>query len=71
MKYLVVVESENEIFYELAEIYMIRCDLAQNVLNESERKTRNLKPLETVVVIVFENDNIEVFRTANLKMYFD
>lgn len=70
MKYLVV-EAENEIFYELADINSISYDLAQNVLNESGLKERDLKPLETVCVILFGNGDTEIFSTVGLKMHFD
>lgn len=70
MKYLVV-ESEDETFYELEEINSISYDLAQNVLNAAELAEKDLKPLETVTEIAFRNGNMEVFSTVGLKMYFD
>ncbi len=70
MKYLVV-ESEDETFYELEKINSISYDLAQNVLNRSELAEKDLKPLESVAVILLENDSMEVFSTVGLKMYFD
>jgi len=70
MKYLVV-ESEDEIFYELEKINSISYNLAQNVLNGSELAEKDLKPLESVAVILLENGSMEVFSTVVLKMYFD
>lgn len=70
MKYLVV-ESEDETFYELEKINSISYGLAQNVLNGSEMAEKDLKPLERVAVILFENGSTEVFSTVGLKMYFD
>ncbi len=70
MKYLVV-ESEDEIFYELEKINSISYGLAQNVLNRSELAEKDLKPLESVAVILLDNGSMEVFSTVGLKMYFD
>lgn len=70
MKYLVI-ESEEETFYNLEEVRSISYDLAQNVLNAAEIAEKDLKPLETVAVIAFENGSTEVFSTVGLKMYFD
>lgn len=70
MKYLVL-EAEDEIFYDLAEIHGISCDLAVNVLDESELNKKNLKPLETVIVILFEDGNTEAFSVVGLRMHFD
>ena len=70
MQYLVI-ESEDEIFYELEEVHNISYDLAENVLDEAEMMEKEVKPLERVVVIAFENGNIEAFSTVGLKMHFD
>lgn len=70
VQYLVI-NSEEEIFYKLAEISNIKCDLAQNILSRSELEEKDLKPLETVVVILLENGDTEVISAMNLEMYFD
>lgn len=70
VQYLVI-NSEEEIFYRLEEINNIKCGLAQNILSRSELKKRVLKPLETVIVILFENGNTEVISAMDLEMYFD
>lgn len=70
VQYLVI-NSEEEIFYRLAEIRNIKCDLAQNILSRSELEKRDLKPLETVVVILLENGDTEVISAMDLEMYFD
>lgn len=70
MRYLVI-ESEDEIFYELEEVNSVSYDFAENVLNEAEMMEKDVKPLETVAVIAFENGNVEAFSTVGLKMRFD
>lgn len=70
MEYLVI-NSEEEIFYRLAEIRNIKCDLAQNVLDRKELEKRDLKPLETVLVVSLINGNTEVISAMDLEMYFD
>lgn len=70
MRYLVV-ESEDETFYNLEEVSSISYELAQNALDKSELAEKDLKPLETVAVISLESGSREVFSTIGLKMYFD
>ena len=70
MEYLVV-ESEEETFYKLTEVSGVSYDLAENVLNEAEMMEKDIKPLETVAVIAFENGDAEAFSTVGLKMRFD
>lgn len=71
MEYLVVETSEDEVFYKLTEVSSISYDFAENVLNESEMAEKDVKPLERVAVIAFENGFTEVFSTVGLKMHFD
>lgn len=63
--------SEEEIFYNLTEISEITCDFAQNVLNAKGLEEKGFKPLELIIVIWFENGEIETFPARGTKLHFD
>ena len=46
MKYLIVNFDDDEIFYELSDIYKIFSDYAQNIYSETDLTENNIKPLE-------------------------
>jgi len=71
MKYLILVSDGDETFYNLKDINKIRSDYAQNLDQELDLKEIDVKPLETLTVIYFNNGNTAAYRTANLGMYFD
>ena len=71
MKSLILISDDNEIFYELSDINNIISNYAQNLCNEADLKGNDIKPLEMLTVIYFNNGSTATFRTASLKMYFD
>lgn len=71
MKYLILMSDGEETFYDLKDINKIRSDYAQNLDHEIDLKEMDVKPLEMLTVIYFNNGNATVFRTADLEMYFD
>lgn len=71
LKYLILSSDDNEIFYDLTDINKIVSDYAQNLHNEADLRGNDIKPLEMLTVIYFNNGNTATFRTANLEMYFD
>lgn len=71
LKYLIVNSDDNEIFYELADIDKIVSDYAMNLFSESDLQGNDIKPLEMLTVIRFNNNSTATFTTANLEMYFD
>ncbi len=71
MKYLIVNYDEDETFYELSNINKIVSDYAQNLLSEADLHENDLKPLEMLTVIYFQNGNTATYNTAKLEMSFD
>ncbi len=71
MKHLILTSDEDEIFYDMKDINKIVSSYAQNLYNESDLRGNDIKPLEMLTVIYFNNGSTATFRTANLKMYFD
>lgn len=71
MKYLILLSDDNEIFYELSDINNIISNYAQNLCNVADLRGNDIKPLEMLTVIYFNNGSTATFRTANLEMYFD
>jgi len=71
MKYLILMSDGEETFYDLKEINKIRSDYAQNFDQEIDLKENDIKPLEMLTIIYFNNGNTATYRTANLEMYFD
>ena len=71
MKYLILNSDDNEIFYKLSDIDKIISDYAQNIFNEADLKGNDIKPLEMLTIIRFNNGSIATFCTAHLEMYFD
>lgn len=72
MKYLVVTSDDTEeIFYKLSDIDKIVSDYAQNLYNESDLTGNDIKPLEILTIIYFNDGSTATFTTANLMMYFD
>lgn len=71
MKNLILISDDNEIFYELSDINNIISNYAQNLRNEDDLKGNDIKPLEMLTVIYFNNGSTATFRTASLEMYFD
>lgn len=71
MKYLILMSDGEETFYDLKDINKIRSDYAQNLDQEVDLKEMDVKPLEMLTVIYFNNGSIAAFRTADLEMYYD
>ena len=71
MKNLILISDDNEIFYELSDINNIISNYAQNLRDEDDLKGNDIKPLEMLTVIYFNNGSTATFRTASLEMYFD
>lgn len=71
MKYLILMSDDNEIFYNLSEVNKIVSDYAMNLFSEVDLKGNDIKPLEMLTVIYFNNNSTATFRTAHLEMYFD
>lgn len=71
LKYLILLSDDNEIFYELSDINNIISNYAQNLCNVADLRGNDIKPLEMLTVIYFNNGSTATFRTANLEMYFD
>lgn len=71
MKYLILTSDEDEIFYELSDINRIVFDYAQNLYNAADLSGNDIKPLEMLTVIHFNDNSTATFVTTNWKMYFD
>jgi len=71
MKYLILMSNDEETFYDLKDINKICSDYAQNFDKEIDLKENDIKPLEMLTIIYFNNGNTATYRTANLEMYFD
>lgn len=71
MKYLILSSDDDEIFYELSDINEIAFDYAQNLYNEDDLRVNDIKPLEMLSVILFNNGDTATFVTTNCKMCFD
>ena len=72
MKYLVVTSDDTEeIFYKLSDIDKIVSDYAQNLYSESDLKGNDIKPLEMLTILYFNDNRTATFTTANLEVYFD
>ena len=71
MKYLILTSDDDEIFYELSDINEIAFDYAQNLYNAADLSGKDVKPLEMLMVIRFNNGDTATFVTTNWKMYFD
>lgn len=70
MKYLILMSDDNEIFYDMKDINKIVSDYAQNLYNEADLRGNDIKPLEMLTVIYFNNGSTATFSTANLQIYF-
>lgn len=71
MKHLILTSDEEEIFYDMKDINKIVFDYAQNLYSKSDLRGNDIKPLEMLTVIYFNNGNTSTFVTTNWKMYFD
>jgi len=71
MKHLILMSDENEIFYDIKDINKIVSGYAGNLYNDADLKGNDIKPLEMLTIIYFNDGNTATFRTANLEMYFD
>lgn len=71
MRHLILMSDDDEIFYDMKEINKIAFDYAQNLYDEADLRGNDIKPLEMLTVIYFNNNSTATFRTANLQMYFD
>lgn len=63
--------DDNEIFYDMKDINKIVSDYAQNLYNEADLRGNDIKPLEMLTVIYFNNVNTATFHTVRLEIYFD
>lgn len=71
MKYLILTSNEDEIFYKLSDINKIVFDYAQNLYNEADLSGNDIKLLEMLTVIHFNDNSTATFVTKNWTMYFD
>ena len=71
LKYLILTSDDDEIFYELSDINEIAFDYAQNLYSAAELGGKDIKPLEMLTVIRFNNGDTATFVTTNWKMCFD
>ncbi len=71
MKHLILMSDDNEIFYDMKDINKIVSDYAQNLYNEADLRGNDIKPLEMLTVIYFNNVNTATFHTVRLEIYFD
>lgn len=72
MKHLILMSDDNEIFYDMKDINKIVSDYAQNLYNEADLRGNDIKPLEMLTVIHFnDNGNTATFITRNWEMHFD
>lgn len=71
MKHLILMSDDNEIFYDMKDINKIVSDYAQNLYNEADLRGNDIKPLEMLTVIYFNNSNTATFHTVRLEIYFD
>ena len=71
MRHLILMSDDDEIFYDMKEINKIAIDYAQNLYDEADLGGNDIKPLEMLTVIYFNNNSTATFRTANLEMYFE
>lgn len=70
MRHLILMSDDDEIFFDMKEINKIAFDYAQNLYDEADLGGNDIKPLEMLTVIYFNNNSTATFRTANLEMYF-
>ncbi len=71
MRHLILMSDDDEIFFDMKEINKIAFDYAQNLYDEADLGGNDIKPLEMLTVIYFNNNSTATFRTANLEMYFE
>ncbi len=71
MRHLILMSDDEEIFFDMKEINKIAFDYAQNLYDEADLGGNDIKPLEMLTVIYFNNNSTATFRTANLEMYFE
>lgn len=71
MRHLILMSDDDEIFYDMKEINKIAFDYAQNLYDEADLGGNDIKPLEMLTVIYFNNNSTATFRAANLEMYFE
>ena len=69
MKHLILMSDDNEIFYDMKDINKIVSDYAQNLYNEADLRGNDIKPLEMLTVIYFNNGNTATFHTVRLEVY--
>ena len=71
MRHLILMSDDDEIFFDMKEINKIAFDYAQNLYDEADLGGNDIKPLEMLTVIYFNNNSTATVRTANLEMYFE
>lgn len=71
LKYLILTSNDDEIFYELDKISNIIFGLAQSLLEEPDMQKNGFKPLETVIVIYFNDNSSAVYSVTSCVMSFD
>lgn len=71
MKHLILMSDEEEIFYDMKDINKVVSDYAQNLYSEPDLRGNDIKPLEMLTIVYFNNGSTATFHTANLQMYFD
>lgn len=72
MKNLILTsDDKGEVWYNLDAIVNIAFGLAQNLLTKSDIHGNDLKPLETVMVIYFKDNNSATYSVSGWTMSFD
>ena len=64
-------DGKDKVWYNLNTIVNIAFGLAVNLLNESDIHGNGLKPLETVMVIYFKDNNSATYSVSGWTMSFD
>lgn len=64
-------DDKGEVWYNLDAIVNIAFGLAVNLLNESDIHGNDLKPLETVMVIYFNDKSSATYSVSGWTMSFD
>ena len=71
LKYLILTSNDDEVCYNLDKISNIIFGLAQNLLSEPDMRKNGYKPLETVMVIYFNDNSSAAYSTVDCKISFD
>lgn len=71
LNYLILTSNDDETFYELDKIVNIIFGLAQSLLEEPDMQKNGFKPLETVMIIYFNDNSSAAYSVTGWSMSFD